>query len=74
MYLRFVEINIKFNCRFITLANERQKLVMGTHHQMMEMMKQLEDANALASGLKRDLERERIVLEERKAVNNSTIM
>ncbi|KAH9514965.1 hypothetical protein Btru_021540, partial [Bulinus truncatus] len=57
----------KFVYRFITLANERLKEVESTHDAVTTTLKQIRHENELAIKLKKQLEHEKIVLEERKA-------
>ena len=56
----------KFVERFISLANERYKHIDETHNSMQFMMEQIQIENAMANRLRKELEHERVVLEERK--------
>ena len=56
----------KFVERFISLANERYKEIDYTHANMQIMMEQIQIENAMANRLRKELEHERVVLEERK--------
>ena len=52
------------------MACSRHEEIQATHQTMVRMMGQIQRENALATKLKRELEHEKVVLEERKAVSN----
>ncbi|XP_055866060.1 uncharacterized protein LOC106055129 isoform X2 [Biomphalaria glabrata] len=58
---------VKFVLRFISLAKERYEEVESTHDAVTTTLKQISHENELANKLKKQLEHEKIVLEERKA-------
>jgi hypothetical protein len=53
------------------MACARHEEIENTHQTMMRMMGQIQRENALASKLKRELEHEKVVLQERKAVSTT---
>ena len=59
--------------RFVNLANERYDNIISDHKVMLEVMKMITLENSLADKLKKDLDHERVVLEERKMVKASDL-
>ena len=55
--------------RFLVMAEERYTDIHQVHKNMSDMNRQVQLENALALKLRKQLEHERIVLEERKAVS-----
>ena len=51
------------------MAREKYNEIDDTHTKMLALMNQIEAENNMASKLKKQLEHEKIVLEERKAVS-----
>src|SRR6218665_3206903 len=54
--------------RFVNLANARHREIHSLHGDMIKMNNKLILENSLASKLRKDLEHEKIVFEERKTV------
>ena len=55
-------------CRFISLSNERHAEIEDTHSAVTKTLEQIRQENEMAIKLKKQLEHEMVVLEERKAV------
>ena len=51
------------------LANDKYEDISSTHQSMLTMMDQIQIENAMANRLKKELEHEKVVLEERKSVS-----
>lgn len=60
--------SVKTLTRFVSLANARHREIHSLHEEMVKMNNKLIVENSLASKLRKDLEHEKIVLEERKTV------
>ena len=63
----------KFVERFIHLADDKHDDISTTHASMLVMMDQIQIENAMANKLKKELEHEKTVLEERKKVRNRAV-